>query len=65
MEKLLKPKELSETLGLGLSTVYKHLVTGEIPSVMVLKGRHKRSMRVRPSDLEKWLKKREVSQAMG
>ncbi len=62
MEPMLKPKDLCTALGLGLSTVYQMLIQGEIPSVMVRVGRRKRSLRVRPSDLEKWMKRREVRQ---
>ena len=60
MEVLLKPKDVQEILGLKHSIVYRLLSAGEIPSIMVTNGQRKRSFRVRPSCLEKWMKAREV-----
>jgi len=60
LERLLKPKELMVILSLGRSATYRLLATGELPSVIVTSGARKRSFRVRPSDLERWLKQREV-----
>jgi excisionase family DNA binding protein len=61
VEKLLSPADLAHILGLKKSCIYRMLSTGEIPSVIVTNGGRKRSFRVRPSLLEKWLKRREVS----
>jgi excisionase family DNA binding protein len=59
-QKLLTPRELGEVLGLKRSCIYRLLNTGELPSIRVTKGARKSSLRVRPSDLERWLKAREV-----
>ena len=60
LERLLKPSELTEILGLKRSCVYSLLRSGQIPSIAVASGARKLSLRVRPSDLQRWLKKREV-----
>ena len=45
---LLRPREVAEILGLSKSYIYKLLVTGVIPSVLIGKCR-----RVRRDDIEK------------
>jgi len=60
VEKLLTPSELTEILGLKRSCVYRMLRSGQLPCVRVATGDRKLSLRVRPSELEKWLKAREV-----
>jgi excisionase family DNA binding protein len=60
IEKLLSPADLAHILGLKKSCIYRMLSTGEIPSVIVTNGGRKRSFRVRPSQLDKWMKSREV-----
>ena len=60
IERLLTPKEIASILGLGRSRVYWMLRTGELPSIRV-SGRRKLSLRVRPSDLDKWLRLRKVA----
>jgi excisionase family DNA binding protein len=61
LEKLLTPAELTEILGLKRSCVYRMLRSGELPAVRVAAGERKLSLRVRPSQLERWLKARQVS----
>jgi excisionase family DNA binding protein len=61
VEKLLSPKEVGEVLGLRRSKIQQMLACGEVPSVIVSMGDRRRVFRVRPSDLERWLKAREVS----
>jgi excisionase family DNA binding protein len=46
---------LVEKLKLSPSTVYRKLASNEIPSVVVSRGRKKKSYRIRPSEIEKWL----------
>jgi excisionase family DNA binding protein len=60
VEKLITPSELSNILGLKRSCVYRMLRSGQIPSVRVTSGERKLSLRVRPSALELWIKKREL-----
>lgn len=60
IEKLLRPSELTEILGLKRSCIYRMLKSGAIPSIAVAGGDRKFSLRVRPSQLEKWLKEREL-----
>ena len=60
MERLIKPKELSEILGLGKSVVYRMLASGCIPCILVTNGERRRSFRVRSQELEGWMKAREV-----
>jgi excisionase family DNA binding protein len=49
---LLTPNEVAERLRVGKSTVYKLIASGELPSVRVAS-----LLRVRVSDLEKFLEK--------
>ena len=60
LERLLAPKQVGEIIGLGRSKTYRMIASGEIPSVIVSQGAMRRVFRVRPSELVKWLKKREV-----
>jgi excisionase family DNA binding protein len=60
VQKLITPQELIELLGLKRSCIYRLLNTGELPSIRVTKGVRKSSLRVRPSDLERWLTARQV-----
>jgi excisionase family DNA binding protein len=61
IEKLITPAELGQLLGLKRSCIYRMLRSGQIPSVRVTSGGRKLSLRVRPSELERWLKAREIS----
>jgi excisionase family DNA binding protein len=60
IERLIKPSELTSILGLKRSAIYRMLRSGEIPSVRVTSGERKLSLRVRPSALAVWMKRREV-----
>jgi excisionase family DNA binding protein len=60
IERLLVPGELCEILGLRRSKIHQMLVSGEIPCVIVSQGARRRVFRVRPSELAKWMKVREV-----
>jgi predicted DNA-binding transcriptional regulator AlpA len=62
LERLLKPSELAEILGLKRSCIYNLLRSGQVPCIAVASGARKLSLRVRPSDLAKWLREREVNQ---
>ncbi len=53
---LLTPPEVLSRLRINLRTLYRLLSTGELPAVRV-----GRQWRVRPGDLESWLKQREVA----
>ncbi len=46
---------LVDKLRLSPSTIYRKLANKEIPSVIVSNGFRKKSYRVRPSEIEKWL----------
>ncbi len=63
IERLLRPKEVGEALGLRRSKIHRMIATGEIPSVIVSQGARRRVFRVRPSELAKWMKAREVGHA--
>jgi excisionase family DNA binding protein len=54
MEKLLRPEELSEMLGIQLSTIYNWTHYKKIPFVKV-----GGCVRFKPSDIEKWLEPKE------
>jgi excisionase family DNA binding protein len=60
IEKLLEPKEVGEILNLRRSKIHQMIASGEIPSVIVSQGACRRVFRVKPSDLAKWMKQREV-----
>jgi hypothetical protein len=59
-ENCLTPKDLQEILKLKKSATYRLLATGVIPSLIITNSGRRRCFRVRPQDLEKWLKSREV-----
>jgi excisionase family DNA binding protein len=59
-EKLLGPAEVGEILNLRRSKIHRMISCGEIPSLIISRGIRRRVFRVRPSDLEKWLKAREI-----
>jgi excisionase family DNA binding protein len=63
IEKLLGPKEVAEILNLRRSKIHRMIASGEIPSVIVSQGSCRRVFRVRPSELVKWMKRREVGQS--
>ena len=60
IEKLLAPKEVGEILNLRRSKIHRMMASGEIPSVIVSQGPSRRVFRVKPSELVKWMKQREV-----
>ncbi|HTY60748.1 MAG TPA: helix-turn-helix domain-containing protein [Acidobacteriota bacterium] len=60
IEKLLGPNEVGEILNLRRSKIHQMIASGEIPSVIVAQGSRRRVFRVRPSELVKWMKQREV-----
>ncbi len=60
IEKLLGPKEVGEILNLRRSKIHQMIASGEIPSVIVAQGSRRRVFRVRPSELARWMKAREV-----
>jgi excisionase family DNA binding protein len=60
IEKLLGPKEVGEILNLRRSKIHQMIAGGEIPSVIVAQGPRRRVFRVKPSELAKWMKQREV-----
>lgn len=62
MEEHLSPKQIQKILNVSLAKVYQMLVTGQIKSIMVSRGARKRTLRVRPSDLERFMKSREIDQ---
>ena len=61
IEKLLGPKEVAEILNLRRSKIHQMIASGEIPSVIVSQSSYRRVFRVRPSELAKWMKQREVA----
>lgn len=63
IEKLLGPKEVGEILKLRRSKIHRMIATGEIPSVIVSQGPQRRVFRVKPSELAKWMKQREVGRS--
>jgi excisionase family DNA binding protein len=63
LEPLLDPNEICEILNLRRSKIHRMIASGEIPSVIVSQGTRRRIFRVRPSDLAKWIKAREVGRA--
>jgi hypothetical protein len=62
-EKLLTLREVGEILGWRKSRMHRAVTSGEIPSILLSSGARRRSWRVRPSVLEKWVKEREVGHA--
>ncbi len=62
LEPLMTPKQVAETLGMKLAWTYGAIASGFIPGVLISTGRRRRSIRVRPTDLERWMKNREIRQ---
>ncbi len=60
IERLLIPKEVAEILRLKKSKTYQLLADVTIPCIVVTTGSRRRSFRVKPSELERWMKVREV-----
>lgn len=60
IEKLMTLKEVGEIVGWKKSRMHRAAATGEIPAILLNSQRRRRSWRVRPSDLENWIKTREV-----
>jgi hypothetical protein len=60
LEKLLNLKEVASIIGWGKSRTHKAVATAEIPALIVSRGSRRRCFRVRPTELEKWLRAREV-----
>ncbi len=58
---LLRPREVAEAIGLGRSTVYALIRSGEIPSVRV--GASHRAVRVPVDDLRAWIARSVTEQA--
>jgi excisionase family DNA binding protein len=54
MEKLLRPEEVAEALGIQLSTIYNWTHKGKIPFLKI-----GGCVRFRQSDIEKWLEPKE------
>jgi excisionase family DNA binding protein len=59
VEKLEDLKWLADLLKLRKSKTHQLVADGTIPSVLLLNGR-RRTFRVRPSEVAKWLREREV-----
>jgi excisionase family DNA binding protein len=60
-ERLLNAKEVAEILGIKKTMVYRLLDEGVIPCLNITDSPCRRTLRVRPSALQTWLKKREVN----
>ena len=59
IEKLEDLKWLGDVLKLQKSKTHQLVATGTIPSVLLLHGK-RRTFRVRPSEVAKWLREREI-----
>lgn len=55
-EKLMNLEQVAEYLGLSMTQVYAMNRKGELPTIMVTQ----KGLRVKPSDLDKWLEERKV-----
>jgi excisionase family DNA binding protein len=56
---LLSTKRVAQRLGAGLSTVYALTRSGELPAVIVTRGKRKRMIRFKPETVEKFITSRE------
>jgi excisionase family DNA binding protein len=59
-ERLLNAKEVAEILGVRKTMVYRLMGDGTIPTVNISDSPCRRTLRVRPSVLQKWIENREV-----
>jgi len=58
VNRLQKPKEVSELLQVSESTVLRMAYSGDLPYIQLRSGRRKKIIRFDPLEVEKWLKKR-------
>jgi excisionase family DNA binding protein len=58
MNRLQKPKEVSELLQVSESTVLRMAYAGDLPYIPLRSGKRKKIIRFDPIEVEKWLKKR-------
>ena len=60
-ERLLNAREVAEILGVKKTMVYRLLSEGTIPTVNITDSPCRRTLRVRPSALQKWIEEREIT----
>jgi excisionase family DNA binding protein len=58
MNRLQKPKEVSELLQVSESTVLRMAYAGDLPYIPLRSGKRKKIIRFDPVEVGKWLKKR-------
>ncbi len=60
LEPLMNAVEVGKIVGWKKTRAHQALASGEIPAILISVGK-RRSFRVRPSDLEKWLRSRQTN----
>ena len=58
MNRLQTPKQISELLSVSESTVTRMAYEGDLPYILLRRGKRKKTIRFDPAKVEKWLGKR-------
>jgi predicted site-specific integrase-resolvase len=58
MNRLHKPKDISNLLQVSESTVIRMAYSGDLPYIQLRSGKRKKIIRFDPVEIERWLKKR-------
>jgi len=59
-EKLLTPKQVAELFGVAITTIHRMAYQGQLPHVVLRRGKRKAIIRFKQDSLEKFLKKHEI-----
>lgn len=62
---LFSPSQVARELAVSVSTVTRMIQRGQMPAILLSAGRRKKTYRVRPEVLDRWLKSREVKPRRG
>ena len=61
MEKILRIKDVAQSVGLGKTTIWQRIREGQFPRPVRLGGPGSRAVGWRQGDIERWLSEREVA----
>lgn len=64
LKQMLTPKEVAESLSIGITTAYELMHKGDFPSFRVAYGRGRGTWRVNIADLEKWVNQQKRNKPM-
>ncbi len=59
-DRLLTPKQVAEMFGVAITTVHRMAYQGQLPHIVLRRGKRKAIIRFKRESLEKFLKKNEI-----